>query len=68
MSAHAQSGWRTRGPITVNDEYRAQWLNNDEGLSTWWRRSRQAKRAFIRANRATIDAVIQASRNMEPSK
>ena len=44
---------------SINDEVRAQWLDNDEGLYSWWRSSKQSKTAFIRANRAEIDAVIQ---------
>jgi hypothetical protein len=42
----------------MNDTEREQWIDNDEGLYDWWRRSRQSKRAFIRANRAEIDAAI----------
>ena len=58
---------RTRGPVSINDNDREQWVDNDEGLYNWWRRTGKAKRAFIRANRPTIDAVIQASRTKEPS-
>jgi hypothetical protein len=42
----------------MNDTERAQWIDNDEGLYDWWRSSRQSKRAFIRENRAEIDAAI----------
>jgi hypothetical protein len=41
-----------------NDDERAEWIDNDEGLYDWWRESRQSKRAFIRENRAEIDAAI----------
>jgi hypothetical protein len=43
---------------TLNDTERAQWIDNDEGLYNWWRSSRQSKRAFIRDNRAELDACI----------
>ncbi len=42
----------------LNDDDRSQWIDNDEGLYLWWKRSRQSKRQFIRANRAELDAVI----------
>ena len=45
-------------PSSINDSDRSQWIDNDEGLYSWWRRSRQSKRAFIRENKAEIDAAI----------
>ena len=48
---------------TINDTDRAQWIDNDEGLYNWWRGSRQSKRAFIRENRAEIDATIRNVRD-----
>lgn len=44
----------------MNDNERAQWVDNDEGLYNWWRseRPRQSKHAFIRASRAEIDSAI----------
>jgi len=45
---------------SLNDDDRAQWIDNDEGLYDWWRSSRQSKRDFIRANRAEIDAAIRS--------
>ena len=44
---------------TINDEDRLQWVLNDEGLYNIQRRSRMSMRAFIRANRADIDACIR---------
>jgi hypothetical protein len=41
-----------------NDEEREQWIANDEGLYDWQRKSGLSMRAFIRANRAEIDAAI----------
>ena len=43
---------------THNDDERAQWVDNDEGLYDWWRTSGQPKRAFIREHRAEIDEAI----------
>ena len=48
---------------TINDNDRTQWVDNDEGLYRAWRASRQPKRAFVRANRASIDAVIRNVRD-----
>ena len=42
----------------LNDKDREQWIANDEGLYLWQRRSGLGMRAFIRANRAEIDAAI----------
>ena len=44
--------------MRLNDEERRLWVLNDEGLYNWWRSSRQAIRAFIRANRKELDQVI----------
>ena len=46
--------------IRVNDEDRAQWVSNDEGLYDLYRSSRLGKRAWVRANRALIDEVFTA--------
>lgn len=43
----------------MNDTDRAQWIDNEEGLYRWWKQHRQSKQAFIRANRAEIDAKIR---------
>lgn len=42
----------------INDNDRAQWIDNDEGLWREWGRSGKAKRLFIRDNRAMIDECI----------
>ena len=42
----------------INDEDRRQWVLNDEGLYLWWQRSGKELRAFIKANRAQLDEVI----------
>lgn len=43
---------------TLNDDDRAQWIDNDEGLYRWWWCSRLPKREFIRKNRDAITAAI----------
>ena len=43
-----------------------QWIDNDEGLYSWWRGARQAKAAFIKDNRAELEACI--SRVLNGSK
>jgi hypothetical protein len=50
----------------LNDTEREQWVSNDEGLYNWWRSSRQSMRAFIRANREELDALILAALNRPP--
>lgn len=44
--------------MKLNDKDREQWINNDEGLYNWWRRSKQSKRQFIKDNIVEIDIVI----------
>jgi len=51
---------------TINDSDRSQWIDNDEGLYSWWRSSRQSKRAFIRENRAEITRIINDALNRSP--
>ena len=57
---HARSGWgdRRRAAPSLNDADRAQWIDNDEGLYSWWKSSRQSKRDFIRENRDELTAAI----------
>lgn len=42
----------------MNNTDRSQWIDNDEGLYNWWKRSRLSKTEFIRQNREEIDKVI----------
>ena len=37
----------------------SQWIDNDEGLYNWWRRSRQSKRSFIKDNRDELESCIR---------
>lgn len=49
---------RDRGICRLTNADREEWINNDEGLYNWQRRSRQSMRAFIKANKAEIDAAV----------
>jgi hypothetical protein len=46
----------------LNDAERSVWVDNDEGLHIWQRRSGLSMRGFIRRYREEIDVVI---RNVE---
>lgn len=52
--------------MTLNDEERRQWVDNDEGLYNWWKSSKIGLYRFVRENRAEIDAVINSSLNRKP--
>lgn len=43
---------------SLNDDARAQWIDNDEGLYDMWRRSGLSKREFIRRNRLMLTESI----------
>lgn len=45
-----------------------QWIDNDESLYNWWRRSRISKRQFIRDNRQELESCINAVLNRKPSR
>lgn len=66
----ALRGLGTANPIDNNE--REQWIKNDEGLWRWYQQeSRHQKggmRAFIKRNRAEIDAAIRDVRDREPPK
>ena len=52
----------------LNDDDRAQWIDNDEGLYDMWRRSGLSKREFIRRNRATLtEAITNVLDNKKPA-
>jgi hypothetical protein len=44
----------------MNDEDREQWVNNEQGLYNWWRRSRKGITVFVRENRKEIDRYLAA--------
>jgi hypothetical protein len=52
---------------SLNDDDREQWISNDEGWYHQQRRSGLGMRAFIRANRAELDAYIKTELNRPPA-
>lgn len=54
--------------LTLNDDDRAQWIDNDEGLYNWWRSSRMSKRAFIKENRKELTELIMNELNRPPRR
>ena len=52
--------------ITLNDNERGQWIDNDEGLYNWWLCSKQSMRDFIRENRQEITRIILKRLNQKP--
>jgi hypothetical protein len=66
----AMAGFGTTDPI--DDHERELWVNNDEGLYRWYqqesRRMKGGMRAFIKRNRAEIDAAIRGVRDRDPAK
>lgn len=50
----------------LNDEDRAEWVNNDAGLYALWHASGKGITAFVRANRAELDKRIIAIRDAPP--
>ena len=43
----------------MNDEERAMWVENDEGLYNWRQREGGSMRDFLRRNRRWIDNIIE---------
>jgi hypothetical protein len=64
------AGFGTTDPI--DDHERELWVNNDEGLYRWYqqesRRMKGGMRAFIKRNRAEIDAAIRGVRDRAPAR
>jgi hypothetical protein len=42
--------------LTISDI--EQWVDNDEGLYSWWKSERIPKRQFIKENRKQLEAAI----------
>lgn len=52
----------------INDDDRAQWIDNDEGLYDLWRASGLSKREFIRRNRPMLtEAITNVLDNKKPA-
>lgn len=52
------------GPLSIRDL--EQWIDNDERLYRWHLSSRQSKRAFVRENRAELEAYVRGVVNAPP--
>ena len=50
----------------LNDNDREQWVNNDEGLYSWWKSTRQPIRTFVRENRDELTEAINKVLNAPP--
>ncbi len=52
----------------LNNRERQLWIDNDEGLYNWKRRSGLSMRLFIRQNRTEIDAAIHRALDVKPHR
>jgi hypothetical protein len=43
----------------MNVIIRNRWIDNDDGLHTWWRISKKSKKDFINENQKEIDVCIE---------
>lgn len=53
--------------ITINDEDRRQWVENQEDLYLWWKGSSMGLYRFVRENRATLTKIIREHLERGPS-
>jgi len=60
--------YRRSGKILLNDTDLSQWIDNDEGLYNWMKRSRMSKTAFIKENRAELQRLIRAVLERKPGR
>lgn len=54
--------------MKLNDSDREDWVNNDEGLYSWWKSTGQGITTFVRENRAELSRLILATLNREPAR
>lgn len=47
--------------VRLNDEDRREWVQNDESLYIWWKRSALGLHRFVRENRAELTRLIQGA-------
>ena len=47
--------------ITLNDEERRDWVQNDEGLYIWWKQSALNLHRFVRENRTELTRLIKGA-------
>ena len=50
----------------MNDQERTLWIQNDEGLYSWWKSSGLSLTQFIRENRADLTTIIDKATGKEP--
>jgi len=53
---------------TMNDAERRLWVENDEGLYSWWKSSRIGLYLFVKENRAELTRMILGRMNREPAE
>ncbi len=56
----------SRTKLTASDV--SKWIDNDESLYLWWKRSRQSKRAFIKENGKELVRLIRAVLDRPPQR
>ncbi len=54
--------------VVLNDEDRREWVQNDESLYIWWKRSGLGLYRFVRENRAELTRLIQAALDYPPQR
>lgn len=53
--------------IRLNDEERTQWVENDEGLYSWWKSTGKGITTFVRENREELDKHIRTVLERSPT-
>lgn len=51
----------------MNNRERQMWIDNDEGLYSWWKSEHCSMSAFIREHREELDGYINRELNKEPT-
>ena len=51
----------------MNDDDRAEWVNNDERLYRWWLSERCGITTFVREHRAELDGYIRGELERGPA-
>ncbi len=54
-------------PITINDQDRREWVQNQEDLYLWWRGSGLGLYRFVRENRDKLTQIIRDQLERGPS-
>jgi hypothetical protein len=53
--------------FTLNDNDRAQWIDNDEFLYLGWRSSGRPKKAYVKEHRTWLTEYIMKKLNQKPA-